>query len=109
MSTLFFKLLPYLAFLYVGIHSILEVLFPSLRDPDFKRWEIDGGSSSYVQILGWKKMLTPPRVLAQGYMSDRAACAVALAVGVISVLIAMFGIRHVSGFPSFFPDLFDRR
>jgi hypothetical protein len=109
MFTLFFKLLPYLAFLYVGIHSILEVLFPSLRDPDFNRWEVDGGAGSYVQILGWKRMLTPPRVLAQGYMSDRAACAVALAVGAISVLIAMFGIRHVSGFPNFFPDLFDRR
>jgi hypothetical protein len=55
-----------------------------------------------------EKMLTPPHVLAQGHMSDSAACAVALVVGVIFVLIAMFGIRHVSGFPEFFPDLFHR-
>jgi hypothetical protein len=108
MVSIFFKLLPYLAFLYAGIVSILEVLFPSLRDPDFNRWEVDEGSGSYIQILGWKKMLTPPRVLAEGYMSDGAACAVALVVGVICVLIAMLGIRHVSGFPEFFPDLFDR-
>jgi hypothetical protein len=105
---LFFRLLPYLAFLYGGTVSILEVIFPSLRDPDFNRWEVDESSSSNIQILGWRKMLTTPRILAQGYMSDGAACAVALVVGVIFVLIAMFGIRHVSGFPEFFPDVFDR-
>ncbi len=105
---LFFRLLPYLAFLYGGVFSILEVLFPSLRDPDFNRWEVDEGRGSYIQVLGWKKVLRPPRVLAQGYMSDSAACAVALVLGVIFVLIAMFGIRHVSGFPEFFPDLFAR-
>jgi len=107
MLALFFRLLPYLAFLYAGIVSVLEVLFLSLRDPDFNRWEADEGGS-YIRILGWKKMLTPPRVLAQGYMSDSAACAVALVVGVICILIAIFGIRHVSGFPEFFPDLFER-
>jgi hypothetical protein len=29
-------------------------------------------------------------------------------VGVVFILIAMFGIRHVSGLPEFFPDVFDR-
>jgi hypothetical protein len=91
-----------------GIVSILEVLFLSLRDPDFNRWEVDEGGGSYIQILGWRKMLTPPRVLAQGYMSDRAACAGALVVGGMFILIAMFGFRHVSGLPEFFPDVFDR-
>src|SRR6185437_3094554 len=104
MLALLFRLLPYLAFLYVGIVWILEVLFPSLRDPDFNRWEVDEGGGSYIKILGWKKMLTPPRVLAQGYMPDSAACAVVLVVGIICILIAIFGIRHVSGFPQFFPD-----
>jgi hypothetical protein len=107
-QTYFFRLLPYLALLFGGIVSILEVIFPSLRDPDFNRWEVDEGSGSYIRILGWKKMLTPPRILAQGYMSDSAACALALVVGIILVLIAMLGIRHVSGFPDFFPDLFGR-
>jgi hypothetical protein len=37
--TFFFRLLPHLAFLYGGTVSILEVLFPSLRDPDFNRWD----------------------------------------------------------------------
>ena len=41
-------------------------------------------------------------------MSDGAACAVALIAGVLFILIATFGIRHVSGFPAFFPDLFNR-
>ena len=109
MLALFFRLVPYLAFLYVGIVSILEVLFPSLRDPDFNRWEADEGGGSNIKILGWKKMLAPPRVLAQGYMSDSAACALALAGGVICILIAVFGIRHVSGFPEFFPDIFKSR
>jgi|SRR5579872_1776431 len=107
MLALLLRLLPYLAFLYAGIVSILEVLFPFLRDPDFNRWEVDEGGS-YIKTLGWKKMLTPPRVLAQGYMPDSAACAIALVVGTICILIAIFGIRHVSGFPQFIPDLFER-
>jgi len=104
----FVRLLPYLVCLYAGIHTILEAFFPSLRDPDFNRWEVDEGGGSYIQIMGWKKMLTPPRVIAQGFMPDRAACAVAIVVGAIFILIGTFGIRHVSGFPGFLPDLFNR-
>jgi hypothetical protein len=106
--TFFFKLLPFLLFLYAGVVSILEVFFPSLRDSDFNRWVVDEGGGSYINIVGWKKLLTPPRVVAQGYMSDGAACAVALVAGILFILIATFGIRHVSGFPAFFPDLFNR-
>lgn len=101
----FLRLLPYLLFLYAGVVSILEVFFPSLRDPNFGRWGVDEGDGSYVKILGWKKMLTPPRVVARGYLSDGAACAVGLIIGVLFTLIATFGIRHVSGFPAFLPDL----
>ena len=106
--TFFFNVLPFLAFLFAGVFAILEVLFPSLRGPDFNRWEVDEGSGSSITILGWKKMLRPPRVLAQGYMSDGAACAVAIVVGVIFVLLGTFGIRHVTGFPAFVPDVFSR-
>ena len=106
--TFFPRLLPYLVFLYVGIHSILEAFFPSLLDPDFNRWEVDEGGESYIQIMGWKKMLKPPRVIAQGYMPDRAAWTVAVVVGIICVLIGTFGVRHVSGVPGFLPDLFNR-
>ena len=103
---LFLRLSPYLAFLFWGVYAILEVIFPSLRDPDFNRWEIDADSGAYVEIAGWKKALTPPRVLARGHMSDRAACTVALVAGIIFILVAIFGIRHTSGFPTFFPDVF---
>jgi hypothetical protein len=106
--TFFFKVLPYLVFLYAGVLSILEVFFPSLRGPEFARWEVDEGSGSSITILGWKKVLRPPRLLAQGYKSDGAACAVTIVVGVILVLIAMFGMRHVTSFPEFVPDLFSR-
>jgi hypothetical protein len=104
---LLLKLLPYLPFLYIGIFSILEVLFPSLREPDFNRWEIDEVTGTSVQILGWRKVLRPPRVLAQGYMSDKAACATALAFGLLFLSVGAFGIRHVIGLPSFLPDLFE--
>ena len=106
--TLLFKLLPFAGFLAAGVFSILEVFFPSLRDADFNRWEVDEGGGTYVQIMGWKKMLTPPRVVAQGYMSDRAACAVAIVAGVLCILIGTFGFRHVSGYPVVLPDLFNR-
>jgi len=101
---LFAKLLPFGGFLYWGTVSILEAFFPSLRDPDFNRWEVDEESGNYIQILGWKKVLTPPRVIAQGYMSDSAACAVAVAIGTFSIAIALAGIRHILGFPQFLPD-----
>jgi hypothetical protein len=68
--TFFLRLLPYLVFLYVGMHSIFEAFFPSLRDPDFNRWEVDEDGGSYIQIIEWKKMLKAPRVIAQGYMPD---------------------------------------
>lgn len=103
-----FKILPFAALLYWGIFSILEVFVPSLRTPDFNRWEIDEGEGSYVQVLGWRKVISPPRVIAQGYMSDRAACSVALIVGVLSILIAILGVRHVGGSPQFIPDLIGR-
>ena len=79
MLALFFKLLPFLVALYAGIYSILEVLFPSLRSPNFNRWEADVRVGPYVNIMGWTKVLTPPRVLAYRYMSNSAACAVAVA------------------------------
>jgi len=106
--TFFLKAFPFFCFLYAGIHSILEVLSPALRDPDFNRWEVDDDSGSYIQIMGWRKMLTPPRVIAQGYVSDRAACAVGVVVGVVCILIAIVGIRHVIGIPEFLPDLIKR-
>jgi hypothetical protein len=106
--TLCFKLIPYFGCLYGGTYAILEVLFPALRDPDFNRWEIDDGSGSYIEVMGWKKVLTPPRVIAQGYMSNRAACTVAVFAGLIFLIIGTLGVRHVSGFPPFVPDVFDR-
>ena len=106
--TFFFRLFPYLAFLYAGIHSLLAAFFRSFRDPQFNRWEVDEGTGSYVQILGWRKMLKPPQVMGQGHMSNRAACALAIVVGIICVLIGTFGTRHVSGVPEFIPDLFDK-
>jgi hypothetical protein len=101
------KLAPFALFLMAGIKSILEVFLPVLRDPDFGRWEVDTGGS-YVQVLGWRKMTSPPWILAQGRMSNRTACAVSLIAGIVFSLIGIFGIRHVGGFPWFIPDLFAR-
>ena len=105
---LFMKILPFLFFLYGGIYSILEALFPKLRDAEFNRWEIDEGSGTSITFLGWKKVLSPPRVLAQGYMSDSAACVVAVCSGCLFIFIALIGIRHFAGIPAFLPDLFAR-
>ena len=103
-----FKVFPFLAFLLAGINSILEVFFPSIRDVNFYRWEIDEGERSYIQFMGWRKVLQPPRVIAQGFMSERAACITSLVAGVVFVAISIFGIRHVTGFPAFVPDLFGK-
>jgi hypothetical protein len=104
----FLKLVPCLVFLYVGIYSILEVIFPFLRGPNFNRWEVDVRVGPSVNIMGWIMILTRPRVSAYRYMSDSAACVVALVVGVICILGAILGIRHVVGVPEFIPDLFAR-
>ncbi len=106
--SLLVELVPFLGVLCGGMYAIAEVFFPFLRGPDFNRWEVDEGGGSYVQITGWRKVLTPPRVVARGYMSDRAACAVAIAAGVVLISIGIFGIRHFSGFPKFVPDPFGK-
>ncbi|GAC1635342.1 MAG: hypothetical protein NVS9B14_12440 [Candidatus Acidiferrum sp.] len=108
MIILFIKMIPFAMLLYHGVISILEAVFPSLRDPDFNSREVDDDSGSPIQILGWKKVLTPPRVLARGYMSDSAACAVALGVGFLCIFIATFGIHHVTGVPESVPDFFGK-
>jgi hypothetical protein len=101
-----FELLPFVGILSAGVFSILEVIFPSLGNPNSNHWEIDEGRGTYVQAMGWRKVFTPPRVLAQGYMANRAACGVALVVGIVFIAIATVGIRHVSGFPEYLPDFF---
>ena len=102
------SVLPFALCLGYGAYSILEVFFPSLRGSDFGRWEIDEGSGSNIQIMGWKKVLSPPRVLASGYVSERAACTLALCLGAVLIAIGLLGIRHTIGFPLWLPDLFDR-
>ena len=104
---LLFRLLPAFTLVGYGTYSILEVVFPSLRDPDFNRWEVDDNSGSSIQILGWSKVLTPPRVIAQGYFSDSTACAVSMTVGIVMIVVGFFIIRHMAGVPQSFPDLFD--
>jgi hypothetical protein len=105
---LFWKALPFALFLGYGAYAILEVFFPSLRSSDFNRWEIDEGSGTTIQIMGWRKVLSPPRVLASGYLSERGACRVALCFGTVFVAIGVFGIRHATGVPSWFSDLFSK-
>jgi uncharacterized membrane protein YkgB len=103
---LLFQLLPAFAFVAYGTYAILEVFFPSLRDRDFGYWEVDGDNGSSIQILGWKKVLRPPRVIAQGYFSENTACAVSLIVGIVTIVIGLLLIRHIAGVPGFFPDFF---
>jgi hypothetical protein len=98
------KLVPCVIPLAAGAYFIAEVFFPALRDPNFNQWEINEGGSS-VEVMGWRKVLTPPRVVAQGYMSNRAACAVAIAAGLILISVGVFVTRHVTGYPRFIPDI----
>ena len=103
---LLFKAAPFLAFLACGIYALLEALIPSLRGADFNHWEIDEAGGDNIQILGWKKALSPPRVLASGYLSERSAVTVAICFGSLFILIGTFGIRHVTRFPGWPPDFF---
>src|SRR5215467_5778361 len=100
--------LPYFLLTAYGIYAVLEVFFPALRETNFNRWQIDDDSGSSMQILGWRKVLRPPRVIAQGYMSERTACTVAMSFGVLFILLGALGIRHVSGVPESLPDFFAR-
>lgn len=104
---LLFRLLPAFTFVGYGTYSILEVFFPSLRNPDFNRWEVDDNSGSSIEIFGWKKVLTPPRVIAQGYFSDSTACAISMTLGIVMIVAGFLIIRHIAGVPEAFPDLFD--
>lgn len=102
------KVLPFAVCLGYGAYSIAEVFFPSIRNSGFNRWEVDEDSGASIQIMGWKKALSPPRVLASGYLSERAACTTALCFGTVLIAISVFGIRHVVGMPAWIPDLFSK-
>jgi hypothetical protein len=106
--SLLWKTLPFILLLSYGVYDILEVIFPSLRSPDFNRWEIDEDSGTSIRIMGWKKALSPPRVLASGYLSERAACTLSLLLGAFFVAIGVLGIRHAAGIPNWIPDLFGK-
>jgi len=105
--TLLVELLPFAGAFIAGLYFIAEVFIPSLRPRDFNRWEVDEGGSEVdvnVAFWQWRKVLTPPRVVAQGYMSNRAACTVAVVAGLVCICIAVLGVRHLTGFPNFIPD-----
>jgi hypothetical protein len=102
---LLFRLFPALAAVGYGTYAILEVFFPSLRDSNFNQWEVDD-SGSYIQVLGWRKVLRPPRVIAQGYMSDSTACTVSFCFGTFLIIVGFVFIRHIAGMPQSLPDIF---
>lgn len=106
-ASLLFHLLPAFLMVAYGTYFVLEVFFPSLRDPDFDRWEVDDNSGSSIQILGWKKVITPPRVIAQGYLSEGTACGISLTIGMVLIVAGFLVIRHVAGVPESLPDLFN--
>ena len=93
------KCLPFFAAVAYGVYAVLEVFFPALRDENFNRWEINDDSGSSIEIMGWRKVLRPPRVLAQGYLSERTACAIALTTGTVLVVVGFFGIHRIAGIP----------
>jgi amino acid transporter len=99
------RCLPSFTLTALGVYSVLEVFFPALREPNFNRWQIEDDSASSIQILGWRKVLRPPRVIAQGYMSEAAACTVAISIGALFIIVGFFGIRHASGVPALIPDI----
>jgi hypothetical protein len=86
---LFVKLLPWLLAVACGFFCILTVFFPSLRDTNFDRWKV------------WTTF-TVPRVVAQGQMSERTACAVSLSAGILLIAIGFIGIRHIAGYLNLF-------
>jgi hypothetical protein len=100
------RMLPFIAFVIYGVYLIAEVFIPSIRSSDFDKWEIDAGNEISITVLGWTKILSNPRVLASGYLSERSASGLSLAIGLLLVSIGILGIRHVTGIPPWIPDLF---
>jgi len=105
-TLLLLRLLPAFTAVGYGVYAVLEVLFPSLRDPNFNQWEVTDDRGAYIEIMGWRKALRPPRVIAQGYMSDRTACTLSFCVGTLLIIIGFVFIRHIAGVPESFPDIF---
>jgi hypothetical protein len=103
---LFLKAIPFVGLLLGGIYSILEVIFPALRPADFNQWEADEETGTTIRVGPWTRTFGSPRLIAQGYVSDATACGIALGVGTIFIFIGVFGLRRMTGYPAFLPDLF---
>ena len=90
--------------LYLGIRFVLAPWSRNFRNAP-KTWEVEEGGS-WISIFGWTKVIRPPTVVAQGNMSLPAARAIFVAIGLFFIFGSVFGIRHLTGFPGFLPDLF---
>jgi hypothetical protein len=107
-ALLLFRLLPAFVFVGYGVYSIVEIFFPSLREPDFNHWDIEIGRDDYVQVPGWRKVFKPARVIAEGYMSDSAACTISALAGLFLIIVGFAMIRHTAGIPEGVPDFIGR-
>ena len=105
-TLLLLRLLPAFSAVGYGAYAVLEVFFPSLRDPNFNQWEVTDDGGGYIEIMGWRKALRPPRLIAQGYMSNRTACTLSFCVGTFLIIIGFIFIRHIAGMPQSLPDIF---
>jgi hypothetical protein len=98
-ASILLRCLPFFLSIAYGVYSLLEIYFPSLRDQNFNRWQIDDNTGSYVEYMGWRKVLRPPRIIAQGYLSEGMACVVAFSAGIVLIAIGVWGVHEVAGIP----------
>jgi|SRR6185312_6651737 len=101
---------PFFAFAGIGAYLVLAALFPSLRQTDWSRWKFyTGYTDSKPRVVTRSLGLTKaPRPVAEGKLNETVARWLYVAVGLLFILVALIGIRHLAGVPVGFPDVFER-
>jgi hypothetical protein len=88
-----------------GVYLVLACFLPGLRSKGFHHWSVSDGGSS-IEFLGFfEKVIRPPKVIAEGEMSEKTAVRVYLSIGFLLITIGSLVFRHITGTPVWFPDV----
>jgi hypothetical protein len=96
-----------LAAIGFGLYLVLAAFLPDLRWENFGPWSVNDGGS-YIEFFGIEKTLRPPKVIAEGEMSERAAAVFSFCIGFLMTAIGCVAYRHITGIPAVLPDLVEK-
>lgn len=106
-TSVLLKCAPFFGFAGIGFYLLCVSFFPSWRPSGWRHSKFYAGCNDIdphlvSKALGFAKS---PKPRAEGYWPEETARRFYLWVGIIMLLVAFLGIRHLAGVPELVPDV----